>query len=99
MLRYSACKRFPPLGNANNLSDIGIDFPIPLSKQEQKTETICQKKYDAYKVKNHTQQALHIVIQKPDNNVLEVLVTATILQNLNREKIIEIIHSAERGLT
>jgi len=31
--------------------------------------------------------------------VLEILVTATILQNLNREKIIEIIHSAERGLT
>ena len=40
-------------------------FPIPLSKQEQKNGTISQKKYDAYKVKNHAQQALHIVIQKP----------------------------------
>lgn len=52
------CKQYTMLAEGN--------FPIPLSKQEQKIRTISQKKYDAYKVKNHTQQALHIVIQKPD---------------------------------
>ena len=51
------CKQYTMLAEGN--------FPIPLSKQEQKIGTISQKKYDAYKVKNHTQQALHIVIQKP----------------------------------
>lgn len=52
------CKQYTMLAEEN--------FPIPLSKQEQKIGTISQKKYDAYKVKNHPQQALHIVIQKPD---------------------------------
>ena len=51
------CKQYTMLAEGN--------FPIPLSKQDQKIGTISQKKYDAYKVKNHTQQALHIVIQKP----------------------------------
>ena len=40
------CKQYTMLAEGN--------FPIPLSKQEQKIGTISQKKYDAYKVKNHT---------------------------------------------
>ena len=55
------CKQYTMLAEGN--------IPIPLSKQEQKIGTISQKKYDAYKVKNHTQQALHIVYTRTVNTM------------------------------
>ena len=39
--------------------------------------------------KSHPASSAHCVHKNCEYNVLEVLVTATILQNLNREKIIE----------
>ena len=70
------------------------NFPIPLSKQEQKNRTISQKKYDAYKVKNHTQQALHIVIQKPDKQCAGSAVKPPQFEYRNS---IEMLHTAKNS--
>lgn len=71
----------------------------PEHQKEKMTELNSSEENKNKSSDSYPASSAHCVHKNCEYNVLEVLVTATILQNLNREKIIEIIHSAERGLT
>lgn len=71
----------------------------PEHQKEKMTELNSPEENKNPSSDSHPASSAHCVHKNCEYNVLEALVTATIRQNLIREKSIENIHSAERGLT